>query len=341
MNDWKRVAAGLAAGLFTCAAGCSDQGADTDTGGDADADADTDADADGDADADTDADADADTDTDTGTGASTECPLAGDPGPGQHTFGLTFGGLDRSYILYVPPGYDGAVQTALVLNFHGLTSTANQQILFSQMNQAASAGGFLVIYPQGIGNSWNAGLCCGDASSQNVDDVGFARAVVQDAATRVCVDPQRVYATGMSNGGHMAYRLACDAADAFAAVAPVAGAKLVVQCAPSRPVPLLAFHGLQDPIVNYDLDATSIAAWVGMNGCDATPVTTEYEGSHCDAYSGCDEGADVEFCTMDPMGHCWPGGSSLACIEAILGTYNDDIDASSRIWAFFSQFSLP
>ena len=139
----------------------------------------------------------------------------------------------------------------------------------------------------------------------------------------------------------MSYRLACDAADLFAAVAPVAGAKLVAQCAPTRPVPLMAFHGLQDPIVDYDLDVPSIESWVGMNGCDPTPVTTGYGGSHCDEYSGCDEGASVIFCTMDPMGHCWPGGSSLACVEAIFGAYNDDIDASASILEFFGGFVLP
>jgi polyhydroxybutyrate depolymerase len=337
-----RMPFGAGCALAALLVGCSSEGgasdassAGSDTGSDSDADTGADSDADADGDSDTPDGSDTGSATDTGEA----CPLTGDLGKGQHTVKIDFNGTPRSYILYVPKGYDKTAATPLVVNMHGLSETAAMEVQFSQMNATANAAGFVVAYPQGIGNSWNAGLCCGTAQSSGVDDVGFIRAVVKDAAAKACLDPKRVYATGMSNGGHMAYRLACDAADVFAAVAPVSGAKTTVTCNPSQPVPLIAYHGLQDPIVAYSLDKPSIDYWVSQNKCGKTPVTTAYGGSHCDAYSGCKDGVQVVFCTLDPEGHCWPGGSKPLCLPGF-GAYNDDIDASSHMWEFMKQFSL-
>lgn len=178
---------------------------------------------------------------------------------------LEFDGLQRSYELHVPPNYDGTTPLPLVVNFHGLTSFGTQQQGFSEMDATADERGFIVAYPNGIDNSWNAGMCCPTAADDNIDDVGFARAVVEDLGGRGCIDRARVYATGMSNGGFLSHRLACEAADMFAAAAPVAGMLLLdsAECQPSRPISIIHFHGTADTIVGYEggglLDFPSVA----------------------------------------------------------------------------------
>src|SRR5690606_1244751 len=132
-------------------------------------------------------------------------------------------GTARSYELFVPVTYRPDNPSALVLNFHGLLGNPAQQADWSQFNQSAQLRGMLVAYPAGIGNSFNAGACCGEANSQGVDDIGFARALVDKLLAEHCIDPRRVYVTGMSHGGHLAHPLESDAADAFAAAASVTG----------------------------------------------------------------------------------------------------------------------
>jgi poly(3-hydroxybutyrate) depolymerase len=129
--------------------------------------------------------------------ASTGCDVGSLDSSVTHV-DISFGGRSRSYELHVPAGYDGSTPTSFVLNFHGVTSTGEAQRLFSEMDAVADGRGFIVAYPNGIENSWNAGLCCGAAVSEGIDDVGFARAVIDDLGERGCIDLNRVYATGMS-----------------------------------------------------------------------------------------------------------------------------------------------
>jgi polyhydroxybutyrate depolymerase len=207
------------------------------------------------------------------------------------------------------------------------------------MNTASDAHGFIALYPDGYESSWNAGLCCGAAADEGIDDVGFLEAVLDHASARLCVDRARVYATGMSNGGYMSHRLGCEAADVFAAVAPVAGGMGIATCSPSRPVPVVAYHGTEDPLVSYDMGRSAVLGWVSRNGCSADPVRTDHGDSFCETWGGCDGGVEVVLCTLDPMGHCWPGGSDVLCLPA-LGAYNDDIDANEHMWTFFEGYAL-
>jgi polyhydroxybutyrate depolymerase len=269
-----------------------------------------------------------------------DCPVPDDLGPGEHTVTLEFDGRERRYIAYVPESYDAAAPTPLVMNIHGYTSADWQQVLFSNMNPTADAHGFIVIYPNGFRNSWNAGSCCGTAADMNLDDVGFLVQVVEDSAGRLCIDRRRVYATGMSNGGYMSHRLACEASDVFAAAAPVAGALGVDDCSPPRPVPVMAFHGTEDPLVSYGDGEAAFLHWVASNGCSGPSERTVFGGSFCDTYSSCEGGAEAALCTLDPMGHCWPGGSESLCL-ALIGPYNDDINANEHMWEFFRRFTLP
>lgn len=268
------------------------------------------------------------------------CPVPDDLGPGDHEPGLRFDGRDRSYRLHVPPGYDAASSTPLVVNLHGLSSNAWQEELFTEMDDTADARGFVVMYPEGYMNSWNAGLCCGTAATLDIDDVGFLRAAVAHASERLCIDPRRIYVTGMSNGGYMAHRLACEASDLFAAAAPVAGGMGIADCAPARPMPVLAFHGTADAIVRYDLGHAAYLGWAARDGCGDTLTRTAYGASFCETYTDCAGGAEVGFCSLDGMGHCWPGGSRTLCLP-YLGAYRDDIDANETMWEFFLRHPMP
>ncbi|MEZ4384554.1 MAG: PHB depolymerase family esterase [Nannocystaceae bacterium] len=275
------------------------------------------------------------------TSGGLDCP-GGGLGPGDHTIEVLHDGLTRTAILHVPPSYDGGAATPLVVNFHGLSSNAGQQVLFSGMNETADAEGFIVAYPEGVMNSWNAGECCGVAQEQGVDDVGFVRALVETVEGVTCVDPARIYATGMSNGGFMTNRLACEANDLFAAFAPVSAALVTIPCAPARAIPTMIFNGTQDALVPYDGGvffgaAETFAFWVEASGCKGAPVTTYDEGAvTCETFDSCDEGAAVTLCTIDPMGHCWPGNDFCPFPPA-----NSDISANDAMWAFFAAHPHP
>ena len=263
------------------------------------------------------------------------CPRPGDPGPGTHTLSMEFDGLSRSYLLFVPSGYDSAASTPLVLNLHGYSSNGGQQVYFSNMNETAEARGFVVAYPNGVENSWNGGLCCGEAAADDVDDVGFLSALVDELARNLCIDRARVFAAGMSNGGYMSYRLACEAPGVFAGFAPVAGGIGIPDCAPARPRPLLAFHGTEDSYVPYAFGEASFHDYAAVAGCTGDPVRTAYGDSHCDVYESCDDGVRVGLCTLVGMDHCWPGGEPPRRLcETFVGAYSTDLNANEVLWDF-------
>jgi polyhydroxybutyrate depolymerase len=244
--------------------------------------------------------------------------------------------------VHVPPGLDPQAPAPVVLNFHGFTSNGQQQVFFSGMNPLADEEGFIVVYPDGVMNSWNAGACCGGAMQMQVDDVGFVRALVARLQGELCVDARRVYATGMSNGGFMSHRLACEAADLVAAVAPVSCVNGMDTCAPSRPVPVLMFNGTLDPLVSYEGllyegVAETFAGWAERDGCDGAPTAGPTVGqASSEAYLDCDAGARVIQWTHEGMGHCWPGNPVCPFGEASV-----DIAANAEMWAFFSEYALP
>ncbi len=264
------------------------------------------------------------------------CDGAADLGPGAHMRTLIHGGRERSYRVLVPATYQPTDPTPLVVNLHDFGASGVQQELLSAMTPTAEAKGFIVAYPEGVQGSWHAGTCCGAALAQNVDDVGFMRALVDDLSSTLCIDPKRVFAAGFSNGGALAHRLACEASDVFAAVASIAGGLLAPTCTPSRATSVLAFHGLQDSLVPYQTSLDAISKWLMLDDCSSSSTRMDYGTSYCDRYMGCDAGAEIMFCTLNPMGHCWPGGSMALCL-----LYSDDIEANALIWEFFSEHALP
>jgi polyhydroxybutyrate depolymerase len=261
---------------------------------------------------------------------------------------LEFDGVMRSYELHVPPSYDGSTPLPLVLSFHGFASTGLTQQESTQMDDLADREAFLVAYPNGLYNSWNAGTCCGQSADLGVDDVGFTRALIDDLGARGCIDELRVYATGMSNGGFFSHRLACEAADVIAAAAPVAAVLGIddASCTPARPIPIIEFNGTADPLVLYEggglTDAPSVAettaGWLERNGCTGNPAVSYQNGdATCEAVDQCDGGASVTLCTIEGGGHCWPG---YPCRLDGLGESTTDIDANAVMWELFSRSSL-
>jgi polyhydroxybutyrate depolymerase len=172
------------------------------------------------------------------------------------------------------------------------------------------------------------------------DDVGFLTTVVAEIQSNACIDPKRVYATGISNGAMMAQYLGCEEADVFAAVGGIAGPNRG-GCNPSRPLSVVYMHGTEDSTVGYSGARSTVTGWAMRNGCSTTPAETYNMGSTvCETYSGCEENGEVVFCTHTGMGHCWPedarcgpgGGPDFAIT---------DFKASPFMWEFFKRHPLP
>jgi polyhydroxybutyrate depolymerase len=265
---------------------------------------------------------------------------------------ITHDGIERDYILYVPEIYDGSTAAPLVLNFHGFGSSASQQMFYGDFRDIADTEGFLLVHPEGttfIGNQfWNVGF---PGLSSNIDDVGFTEALIDELATLYAIDLDRVYATGMSNGGFMSFLLACQLSEKIAAVASVTGSMTqdtFDDCNAQHPTPVLQIHGTEDDVVLYNENNLSlpipdvISYWVDHNNCETTPTTTTLpdvdvsDGSTIEhsVYEDGDNGVTTEHMKVIGGGHTWPGS-----VLNTAGT-NQDIDASMEIWLFFSRYDI-
>lgn len=226
-------------------------------------------------------------------------------GAGDHALTLEHDGQTREYLVHVPAGYEGTEPVPLVVDLHGLTSSATAQAALSGWRRKADAEGFIVVHPQGLGNSWNGGaLCCGSSQRNDVDDEGFVRALVDAMKRDACIDAQRVYATGLSNGGALSHLLACNAADVFAATAPVSMGNGTRPCEPSRPISVVMVRGTRDPLVAFDGGLFPSARedfeqWGRVNGCQSEASTAS---ELCTTFAECDGGVEVTLCALD-AGH--------------------------------------
>ena len=271
-----------------------------------------------------------------GSGAPGSCPANGWK-PGDQTLMLTFGGLARKYDVHIPASYTGATPVPLVMTIHGAHNTTAMVRSWSKMNTVSDQNGFIVVYPQGV-DCWNSGFTIGGCAAAP-DDVGFLKAVVADVETNACIDPKRVYATGISNGSMMSQYLGCQASDVFAAVGGVSGG---AQCRTTpRAVSLFYVHGTADMTIPYSTAQPDVNGWVMRNGCNTTPMETYNMGStKCVTYGGCQQGAEVVFCTVTGMGHCWPEDSN--CGPGGGPTYGvTDFKASPMMWEFFQRHPKP
>lgn len=289
-------------------------------------------------------------------------PSAGCGGTAGYPLGTTLGmlahdGLDRTFRVHVPPGYDASRPSSVVFMFHGGGGSGEQlDTMSSNMTPIADRENFIVVYPDGTGTirTWNGGECCGAAVRNDVDDVGFVAALLDHLEGSLCVDRARVFASGMSNGGMLSHRLACELSDRLAAIAPVAGANMAPTCSPTRPIAVLAIHGSSDGHVPWEggegcgpagvpfpsVDET-IRGWRSRNGCSAASRVTFEEGNgSCATCEGCDE--DVTLCTIEGGGHSWPGGEPNAGIIDCPadGEQSTTFFASEAVWRFFVAHPL-
>jgi len=250
--------------------------------------------------------------------------------------------MGRSVKVHVPASYAPHVPTPIVLDLHGWTETALDQARISHMIPKSDAAGFIAIHPEGHDSpqGWNAGVCCGTAASSGVDDVAFMNAILDEVDARLCMDKQRVFAAGLSNGGFMAHRLACELSSRIVAIGAVAGVRGVTCAHASHRVAIMHVHGTEDPLIPYNGGglngsepvATTIDFWTQTNHCTAAPATVYQHGdATCVLHGGCDLGADVELCTIAGGGHQWPGGEDI-----YLGHLSNDLIATDAIWAFFA-----
>jgi polyhydroxybutyrate depolymerase len=263
-------------------------------------------------------------------------------------------GLTRRYKVHVPPSYDCTVPAPVLFCLHGLGQTP---VLFcmngtgfpggSGFPAKSDAEGFILVMPLGHQNSWNGTGCCGTAASMQLDDVALMRAIFQEIGSHLNVDRRRVFATGLSNGGYMSYRLACEAADLFTAVAPAAGGIANTGgCNPSQPISVLDIHGTADGLVPFSLQRPSLAriAAAGMCSSSTGPATQPRSGGDttCTTHADCSSGVEVTGCAVQNGGHAWfgdpscgTGAGATGC--GIVGANSSYMVNTNVVWEFFKN----
>jgi polyhydroxybutyrate depolymerase len=244
-------------------------------------------------------------------GGSEYDPCAGKMGAaGKREIVIESGGLERSFLLNVPASAVAGSPAPLVLVFHGVGSTAGAFLAVSGFAEGAAAAGTITATGQGYGRSWNAGACCDPAVADGIDDVLFAQDMIARVAEEYCIDEERVFATGFSNGGAMAFKLACDIPGVFAATAPVGGA-VATRCTPEEAKSLLIINAIQDPVVPFVLGEAAFGIFTKENACTAErEAGTPAANASCDTAPVCDGASLVEFCAIDGISHVWPGGAT-------------------------------
>jgi polyhydroxybutyrate depolymerase len=306
--------------------------------------------------------------------------------PGDYTRTLTIDGGARTYYVHIPPGAVGPGAAPLVFALHGggMTVYGDGGLgfeLFAHVRAKSDTAGFVLIEPEGtpalplsqpgVLDVFNAGNCCEEAEQKNsnIDDVGFVSAMIDAISLETCIDPKRVFATGLSNGAMLSHRLACQLSDRIAAIAAVSGGMgnrdldtlpsptTLFECNPTRPVPILHIHGTQDAcypfdggwgplsLLTFEAVPVTIADWVTRNGCSAGEPTKVFTNgaASCFLYP-CPDAGQVELCEIDGGGHYWPGGDDWAGSEFLCGSNqgvrSSDIIANDAMWSWFQTHPM-
>lgn len=286
------------------------------------------------------------------------------PAPGDYQFSFDHGGMKRTYRVHVPAGYAGKKPVPLVFAFHG--GAGNSGTMANEghygLISKSDKEGFVAVFPNGASRfngrlaTWNAGNCCGYARDSGSDDVGFVREIIGRMRAGMNIDTGKIYAIGMSNGGMFSYRLACDLADSFKAIASVAGTDNYGGCVKKKPVSVMHIHAKNDghvlfgggagpdsvgdraQVTDYVSVPLTVKKWLKRNKCGgAAERVMKKPGVYCDLYSDCDGNARVKLCVTAAGGHSWPGAKEKARKKA--DTPSSAISATDEIWDFFE--SLP
>jgi polyhydroxybutyrate depolymerase len=258
--------------------------------------------------------------------------------PGDHEQSIEHAGRQRTYLVHVPRGYTGTTPVPAVFDFHGYGSSGRGQMGASGFREVGEEHGFIGVYPDGVGGSWHVNGCCGQAAQEQLDEIAFVRAIFAQLAQSACIDPRRVYASGVSQGGGMAHHVACLAADLFAAVAPVSSDLRTDPCTPARPISQLSARGLADTLSAYEggqvgppgMAYTSIGAratferWRAIDECTGEPVAM----GDCETYAQCAGGVEVTLCSIPGGGH-------------VLYQNSAGFEVAETAWAMFERQALP
>ena len=271
------------------------------------------------------------------------------------TGSITHEGIERKYRLFLPSDYNDYESIPLVFNLHGYESNGAQQELYTAMNAVADTAKFFVCYAEGhkfngADQAWNVGWTIGSTK----DDVGFLSKLIDSLSLDYNINLDAVFSTGMSNGGFMSYKLACELNDRIKAIASVTGSMVdseAQNCSPAASIPVMQIHGTLDPIVGYNGTPfisipieELVSNWVGLNECEMTPDTISVpnidpnDGTTSERieYNDCDGDSRVVFYKVTGGGHTWPG----ALINIGIAT-SQDFEASVEIWRFFRQYTTP
>ncbi len=285
----------------------------------------------------------------------------------DYDYSLKHDGLQRTYLIHVPHSYNISTDpTALILAFHGGMGDkeymANDE--YYNLISKSDKEGFIVVFPNGASKfvsgkfaTWNAGNCCAYARDKNIDDIGFIQKLVEELKTKFNIDSEKIYATGMSNGGMLSHRIACDLTDTFAAIASVAGTDNYDSCNPSAPISIMHIHAKDDAHVLFNGGAgddafkdkskvteftsveETISRWVKRNHCSSEPKRVlKKEGAYCDLYTGCDDNVEVKLCVTETGAHSWPGGNKPPRKKA--ASPSNAISAVDEMWDFFLSLSM-
>ncbi len=246
---------------------------------------------------------------------------------GSRPIAISVGGQPRIYYAYRPANLGGSQEVPLVIALHGYTEPATDLEHGTKFNDGADHAGFEVVYPQGEQNSWNAGTCCGDAQSRHIDDVAFIRELIDHLIASGGIDPGRVFVTGLSNGGMMAYRLACELSDRILAIASVSGTMAIPEsdCHPAHPVSIFEMHGAADDVVpagggsGFPALSDVMSDWAANDQCNANKTTSNVGVTTTEVWGSCSAGSTVWLVSITGAGHTWFGS------------------ATSVIWDFFSH----
>jgi polyhydroxybutyrate depolymerase len=278
--------------------------------------------------------------------------------PGDSTRSVKVGEQKRTYHVHVPKNYDAGKPTPVVLAYHGAVTNGQIMMVYCELNRKADEAGFIVVYPNGTGTNdvalfWNAGGATALMSRNKADDVAFTAKLLDNLATVANVDKKRVFATGISNGGMMCYKLAAELSDRIAAIAPVAGNQMFPKTEPKRAMPVIHFHGTQDTLVPFEAKGRGLirprsieettAMWAKINGCAEKPVVSEMPKKDGEkvkvtrkTWEKGKDGAEVVLYVLDGAGHTWPGAGIKV---GFLGE-TSSLPANDLMWEFFQKHPM-
>ena len=281
----------------------------------------------------------------------------------QKTINITFDGVARNFIVYLPSGYNNSGKMPLIFAIHGGSGTPEGMINIANFKTIADRDKVVLVYPEGVQKNWNDGRPTAP-NQLGINDVGFFNQMCDYMINNYSVDEKKIYATGISNGGFMSTRLGCELSNRIAAIAvnaaTIEATTIAPNCKPNRPVPALYIHGTTDPLVPFlggQITAGGTAGgtilshfqaidkWVTINGCNPTPTVTDLPDIANDGttikqrvYSGGANGSEVVSYVVLNGGHTWPQGYQYLN-EAIIGKTSQDMNACEVIWTFLKRFS--